>query len=45
MDKISPKKWWEEHYGVERTGIKLRNYLYDIYPEIIGDIKQVKFII
>ena len=45
MNKISPKKWWSENYGVERTGVKLRNYLYNIYPEIIKNIKQVKFII
>ena len=45
IDIISPQKWWAENYSIEKSSIKLRNYLYNIYPDILKNTKSVKFII
>ena len=42
---ISPQKWWVENYGVERSSIKLRNFLYKEYPDILQNVRKVSFVI
>jgi hypothetical protein len=45
LDKISPKKWWIENYGIEKSAVKLRNFLYLYYPNILENVTKVTFII
>lgn len=45
MDKINPKKWWEENYGKSRVTKKMRDFLYPSCPEILENVKEVHFII
>ena len=45
MDEINPKKWWTENYGVSRTAKKIRNFLYPICPDVLENVKEVKFIL
>jgi hypothetical protein len=45
IGKISPKKWWSENYGVQRMGVKVRNFLYPFYPDLLENVEQMKFII
>jgi len=40
---ISPKKWWKEHYGYSSSGVKFKNFLNGIFPDIVGSIKEVHF--
>jgi hypothetical protein len=42
---FAPKKWWNDNYGVEKTSIKLRNFLYTYFPDILKDVNNVSFII
>ena len=42
---ISPKKWWAENYGVERSSIKLRDFLYQYHPKILENVKKVSMFI
>jgi hypothetical protein len=42
---ISPKKWWAENYGVERSSIKLRDFLYQHHPKILENVKKVSMFI
>ena len=42
---FSPKKWWEENYGLSKSAIKFRNFLYndpDFY-NILRNIEEVHF--
>ena len=41
----TPKKWWNENYGIERSSKILRDFLYLQYPELLENIKSVSFII
>jgi hypothetical protein len=43
--KISPKKWWSENYSNERCEKKLRNFLYESFPEALTGVDRVKFIL
>jgi len=43
-DKISPKKWWEQHYSRQKAGVNFRNFLHKQYPEILENVKEVHFI-
>ena len=45
LDKISPRNWWLNNYGSEKSSLKLRNFLYKQYPEILENIKKVSYII
>jgi hypothetical protein len=45
IDKINPKKWWNENYGVRRATKKLRNFLYLYYPDVLENVKEVHFIL
>jgi len=45
INKISPQKWWNENYGIEKSSIKLRNFLNNYYPDILQNVKQVSLII
>lgn len=38
---IKPKEWWFNNYGIERSSIKLRNFLYQFYPDILKNVKNV----
>jgi hypothetical protein len=44
MDKINPKKWWEENYGKSRVTKKIKDFLYPSCPEILENVKEVHFI-
>lgn len=44
-NKINPNKWWMNNYGKDISALKLRNYLYAIYPETIKNIDKIYFII
>ena len=45
LNKYDPKKWWQNNYGIEKSSIKLRNFLYKFYPDILKNIKMVSFVI
>ena len=45
INKIKPSKWWEENYGIEKSSIKLRNFLYQFYPDILSNTKKVSMVI
>jgi len=42
-DRISPKRWWQEHYSRQKAGIKFRNFLNEQYPEILEEVEEVYF--
>ena len=42
---LSPQEWWNNNYGVEKSSINLRNFLYLQYPEILENVTKVSFII
>jgi len=44
--KISPKKWWAEHYSQEKSQRKLRDFIVKNNPNVLPlDVKKVKFIL
>jgi hypothetical protein len=43
MDTISPKKWWSQNYNKKKMGKKFRDFLYDQYPDILQNTKEVNF--
>ena len=44
MPTMSPKKWWSQHYGRKVSGQRLRNFLAECYPEVIGSsVQEVYF--
>jgi hypothetical protein len=43
MSQISPRQWWSENYSVEKSGKKLRDFLFERYPEELKDVKRVLF--
>lgn len=49
IDKISPKKWWNNNYSHEISYKKLRNFLFDSFSDtlngLLDNIDQVKFIL
>ena len=45
INTISPKTWWNENYGIEKSSIKLRNFLNIYYPEILKNVAKVSMII
>ena len=45
LDKFDVKTWWQQNYGRDNSAIKLRNYLYDIYPEKLKDVNKVFFVL
>ena len=32
--KMSPQKWWRENYSRQSAGVKFRNYLHSLYPDV-----------
>jgi hypothetical protein len=42
-DVISPKNWWKKNYSKNKMGKKLRDYLYEQYPDILENTKEVNF--
>ena len=42
---LSPKKWWNNNYGVEKSSKKLRDFLYLEYPKILETVNNVSFVI
>ena len=40
---ISPQKWWSENYSYQKSSKKLRNFLYESYPSILENTKEVSF--
>jgi len=45
INNISPQKWWINNYGVENSSIKLRNFLYPYYSDLLNNVKKISFII
>lgn len=43
--KISPKKWWSENYSNEISEKRLRDFLYESFPEALDSVDRVKFIL
>lgn len=44
-NEYEPRNWWQQNYGTEISSVKLRNYLYDIFPTIIDKSQKVYFIV
>ena len=42
-DSISPQKWWSNNYSKSKSGIKFRNFLYNFYPKVLKDSKEIHF--
>jgi len=42
---MDTRKWWNQHYGKERSGKKMRDYLVQCYPGLIDDAKRVSIIV
>lgn len=40
-----PLEWWNQTYSVDKRSVELRNFLYNIYPDILANVKKVKLII
>jgi len=43
MDAISPKKWWAERYSRQKMGAKMRDFLVQLWPDHVGDAKEIYF--
>jgi hypothetical protein len=43
IDSISPKKWWLENHSRGKAGKKMRDFLYEEWPEHVGDAKEIYF--
>lgn len=43
QSKISPKKWWEKNYSRKKSAIKIRDFLYNSYPEYLENTKEIYF--
>jgi hypothetical protein len=43
--KISPKKWWSENYSNEKCQKRLRDFLYESFPDAVSHVDRVKFIL
>ena len=44
-DKISPKKWWNQNYSQLKSEKRLRNFLYEAFPDVLENVERVKFIL
>lgn len=42
-NNISPKTWWVNNYGKSKCGTILRNFLYESYPSMLENVKEVHF--
>ena len=42
---IKPSNWWKKHYSINKSSIRLRNFLYKFYPDILSNVKKVSMII
>jgi hypothetical protein len=45
QEKVSPKKWWANHYSQEISQKKLRDFLAECFPNNLNGINRVKFIL
>jgi hypothetical protein len=43
--KISPKTWWSKNYSQEKSQKKLRDFLYESFPDELQGIDRVRFIL
>jgi glycosyltransferase involved in cell wall biosynthesis len=43
IENISPKKWWAANYSRSKTGANMRDFLWKIWPEHVGDTKEIYF--
>jgi hypothetical protein len=43
LPNISPQKWWAENYSYSKSAIKLRDFLYESYPDVLKNVKEVSF--
>ena len=45
-NSISPKSWWEKNYGVSKSGIKFRDFLYNDteFSPILQNLEEVHFL-
>jgi len=42
-DRINPQEWWSKNYSKQKSGINLRNTLYQWYPDYLQNVKEVYF--
>ena len=44
-NSISPKLWWEKNYGLSKSGIKFRDFLYNDsdFSSVLYNLKEVHF--
>ena len=43
IDEISPKSWWADHYSTKKCAVKLRDFLYPEYPDVLENVKEMYF--
>ena len=43
IPNISPQEWWNKNYSKKILSIKLRNFLYKMYPDILKNVEGVYF--
>lgn len=43
--QIDPRQWWSQNYGVTNASVRLRNFLAECYPDVMQNVKEVKFIL
>jgi hypothetical protein len=44
INKINPTKWWNDNYGKTKSGIRLKEYLYNLYPDLLKDVNSISFV-
>jgi hypothetical protein len=42
---MDTRKWWNENYGMKRSGKKMRDYLVKCYPGVVDDSKTISIIV
>ena len=42
-DKMHPEEWWKKHYGRQRMGEKMRDFLHKCFPGVLNNTKEVYF--
>lgn len=43
IDTISPRGWWEKNHSRKKAGKRMRDFLYEVWPEHVGDAQEIYF--
>jgi hypothetical protein len=43
IDTISPRDWWEKNHSRKKAGKRMRDFLYEVWPEHVGDAQEIYF--